>query len=116
MPGMRLGCPMFFRVRTMWNFLPQKSPVRPYSVNMVRRGRRLVAAIQDPAYIQNYVTECWPRASCCGVGLEKLGINYYDKQIGNFCVFRKSPGPSEPFRCAMKLRRRGSLDFAILAV
>jgi histidinol-phosphate aminotransferase len=63
------------------------------------------AAIKDPAYIEKYVTEVLAARELLCVGLEKLGINYYESRA-NFVLFEAGQR-AIPVRD--ELRRRGVL-------
>ena len=76
----------------------------PYSVNMVAT-LAASAAIQDTAYIEKYVTEVLAARELLCVGLETLGINYYDSKA-NFVLFEAGKR-AIPIRD--ELRRRGVL-------
>jgi histidinol-phosphate aminotransferase len=63
------------------------------------------AAIKDPVYIEKYVTEVLAARELLCVGLEKLGVNYYDSKA-NFVLFEAGQR-AIPLRD--ELRRRGVL-------
>jgi histidinol-phosphate aminotransferase len=100
MAAMRLGC-MFSQSGNV-DFLHKAQS--PYSVNMVAT-LAASAAIKDPAYIEKYVTEVLAARELLCVGLEKLGINYYDSKA-NFVLFEAGQR-AIPVRD--ELRRRGVL-------
>src|SRR5712671_3356239 len=100
MAAVRLGC-MFSESGNV-DFLHKAQS--PYSVNMVAT-LAASAAIQDPAYIEKYVTEVLAARELLCVGLEKLGINYYESKA-NF-VLLEAGQRAIPLRD--ELRRRGVL-------
>ena len=63
------------------------------------------AAIQDKTYIEKYVTEVLAARELLYVGLEKLGIPYYDSKA-NFVLFQAGKR-AIPLRD--ELRKRGVL-------
>ena len=81
MAAMRLGC--LFSQSGNVDFLHKAQS--PYSVNSVA-VLAAHAAIQDRAYIEKYVTEVLAARELLYVGLEKLGIKYYDSKA-NFVLF-----------------------------
>ena len=82
MAGMRLGC-LFSQAGNIEHLHKCQSP---YSVNVMAAlaGR---AAVQDGAFITRYVTEVLAARELVFVGLEKLGIDYYDSE-GNFVLMK----------------------------
>ncbi len=100
MAGMRLGC--LFSQSGNVEFLHKSQS--PYSVNAVA-ALAARAAIQDRAYIEKYVTEVLAARELLYVGLEKLGIPYYDSKA-NFVLF-VAGDRAIPIRD--ELRRRGVL-------
>ena len=82
MAGMRLGCLFSHAANTQYLRKAQS----PYSVNMLAAlaGR---AAAADTDYVRRYVTEVLAARELVYVGLEKLGIPYYESQ-GNFVLVR----------------------------
>jgi histidinol-phosphate aminotransferase len=82
MAGMRLGC-LFSQAGNIEHLHKCQSP---YSVNVMAAlaGR---AAVQDSAFISRYVTEVLAARELVFVGLEKLGIDYYDSE-GNFVLMK----------------------------
>ena len=76
----------------------------PYSVNTVATLAAR-AAIQDTVYIEKYVTEVLAARELLYVGLEKLGIPYYESKA-NFVLFQAGDR-AIPIRDG--LRRRGVL-------
>jgi histidinol-phosphate aminotransferase len=82
MAGMRLGC-LFSQSGNIEHLHKCQSP---YSVNVLAAlaGR---AAVQDSAFITRYVTEVLAARELVFVGLEKLGIDYYDSE-GNFVLMK----------------------------
>jgi histidinol-phosphate aminotransferase len=97
---MRLGC--LFSQSENVEFLHKAQS--PYSVNTVA-AMAARAAIQDRAYIEKYVMEVLAARELLYVGLEKLGINYYDSKA-NFVLF-EAGDRAIPVRDA--LRDRGVL-------
>ena len=61
------------------------------------------AAIQDKAYVEKYVTEVLAARELLYVGLEKLGIQYYESKA-NFVLFQAGERAIE---IRDGLRRRG---------
>ena len=100
MAAMRLGC--LFSQSGNVDFLHKAQS--PYSVNSVA-VLAARAAIQDRAYIEKYVTEVLAARELLYVGLEKLGIKYYDSRA-NFVLF-EAGGRAISLRD--ELRRRGVL-------
>jgi histidinol-phosphate aminotransferase len=100
MAAMRLGC-MFSQSGNV-EFLHKAQS--PYSVNSVA-VLAARAAIQDREYIEKYVTEILAARELMYVGLEKLGIPYYDSRA-NFVLF-EAGARAVPLRD--ELRRRGVL-------
>jgi histidinol-phosphate aminotransferase len=81
MAAMRLGC--LFSQSGNVDFLHKAQS--PYSVNTLAT-LAAHAAIQDQAYIEKYVTEVLAARELLYVGLEKLGIPYYESKA-NFVLF-----------------------------
>lgn len=100
MAAMRLGC--LFSQSGNVEFL--RKAQSPYSVNTVATLAAR-AAVQDQSYIQKYVMEVLAARELLYVGLEKLGIPYYESQA-NFVLF-KAGGRAIEIRDG--LRRRGVL-------
>lgn len=100
MAAMRLGC--LFSQSGNVDFLHKAQS--PYSVNTVAAVAAR-AAIQDKTYIEKYVTEVLAARELLYVGLEKLGIPYYESKA-NF-VLLDAGGRAIPIRD--ELRRRGVL-------
>jgi len=100
MAAMRFGC--LFSQNGNVDFLHKAQS--PYSVNTVATMAAR-AAIQDRAYIEKYVTEVLAARELLYVGLEKLGIPYYDSKA-NFVLFQAGTR-AIPLRD--ELRRRGVL-------
>jgi len=71
MAGMRLGCLFSQEANIAWLHKAQS----PYSVNSLAMIAAQ-AAVQDPAYIENYVAEVLAARELLCFGLEKLGIRY----------------------------------------
>ena len=82
MAGMRLGC-LFSQAQNVAYLHKAQSP---YSVNMLAALAARVA-VQDSDYIRRYVTEVLAARELVSVGLEKLGIPYYESD-GNFLLVR----------------------------
>jgi histidinol-phosphate aminotransferase len=82
MAAMRLGC-LFSQAE---NLAYAHKAQSPYSVNSVA-ALAARAAIEDPDYIRRYVTEVLAARELVYVGLEKLGVPYYESQ-GNFVLMR----------------------------
>jgi histidinol-phosphate aminotransferase len=82
MAGMRLGC-LFSQSGNIEVLHKCQSP---YSVNTLAAMAARVA-VQDSAFISRYVTEVLAARELVFVGLEKLGIPYYDSD-GNFVLMR----------------------------
>lgn len=85
MAGMRLGC-VFSQAG---NIEVMHKCQSPYSVNTLAALAARVA-VQDSAFISRYVTEVLAARELVFVGLEKLGIPYYDSD-GNFVLMRIGP-------------------------
>lgn len=100
MAAMRLGC--LFSQNGNIDFLHKAQS--PYSVNTVATMAAR-AAIQDKAYIEKYVTEVLAARELLYVGLEKLGIPYYESKA-NFVLIQAGTR-AIPLRD--ELRRRGVL-------
>jgi len=100
MAAMRLGC--LFSQSGNVEFLHKAQS--PYSVNTVATLAAR-AAIQDRAYIEKYVTEALAARELLCVGLEQLGIKYYESKA-NFVLF-EAGDRAIPLRD--ELRRRGVL-------
>jgi histidinol-phosphate aminotransferase len=100
MAGMRLGC-MCSQSGNV-EFLHKAQS--PYSVNAVA-ALAARAAIQDKTYIEKYVTEVLAARELLYVGLEQLGIGYYESKA-NF-VLLEAGNRAIPIRD--ELRRRGVL-------
>ena len=100
MAAMRFGC--LFSESGNTEFLHKAQS--PYSVNTVA-AIAARAAIQDKAYIEKYVTEVLAARELLYVGLESLGIPYYESQA-NFVLFQAGKR-AIPVRD--ELRRRGVL-------
>lgn len=100
MAAMRFGC--LFSQNGNIDFLHKAQS--PYSVNTVATMAAR-AAIQDKAYIEKYVTEVLAARELLYVGLEKLGIPYYESKA-NF-VLIQAAARAIPLRD--ELRRRGVL-------
>jgi histidinol-phosphate aminotransferase len=82
MAAMRLGC-LFSHPENI-KFLHKAQS--PYSVNMLA-ALAARAAVSDSDYIRRYVTEVLAARELVYVGLEKLGIAYYESE-GNFVLMR----------------------------
>jgi histidinol-phosphate aminotransferase len=80
MAGMRLGC-VFSQAG---NIEVMHKCQSPYSVNTLA-ALAARAAVQDGAFISRYVTEVLAARELVYVGLEKLGIPYFDSD-GNFVL------------------------------
>ena len=100
MAAMRVGC--LFSQSGNVEFLHKAQS--PYSVNTVA-ALAVRAAIQDRTYIEKYVAEVLAARELLYVGLEKLGIRYYDSKA-NFVLF-VAGNRAIPVRD--ELRRRGVL-------
>ncbi len=100
MAAMRLGC--LFSQSGNVEFL--RKAQSPYSVNTVATLAAR-AAIADQTYIQKYVLEVLAARELLYVGLEKLGISYYESQA-NFVLFQAG---SRAIEIRDELRRRGVL-------
>lgn len=80
MAGMRVGC--LFSQSENVEFLHKAQA--PYSVNAIATVA-VRAAIRDKAYIEKYVTEVLAARELLYVGLEELGIPYYESKA-NFVL------------------------------
>ena len=100
MAAMRLGC-LFSRAANIAYLHKAQSP---YSVNAlaVLAAR---AAVQDRAYIENYVAEALAGRDLLRSGLDDLGIPYYPSQA-NFILMRIGPRSIE---VRDRLREKGVL-------
>jgi histidinol-phosphate aminotransferase len=85
MAGMRLGC-VFSQAG---NIEVMHKCQSPYSVNTLA-ALAARAAVQDGAFISRYVTEVLAARELVFVGLEKLGIPYFDSD-GNFVLMNIGP-------------------------
>jgi histidinol-phosphate aminotransferase len=85
MAGMRLGC-VFSQAG---NIEVMHKCQSPYSVNTLA-ALAARAAVQDSAFISRYVTEVLAARELVFVGLEKLGIPYFDSD-GNFVLMNIGP-------------------------
>jgi histidinol-phosphate aminotransferase len=85
MAGMRLGC-VFSQAG---NIEVMHKCQSPYSVNTLA-ALAARAAVQDGAFISRYVTEVLAARELVFVGLEKLGIPYFDSD-GNFVLMKIGP-------------------------
>jgi histidinol-phosphate aminotransferase len=100
MAAMRLGC--LFSQSGNIEFV--RKAQSPYSVNTVATLAAR-AAIQDKAFVEKYVTEVLAARELLYVGLEKLGIPYYESKA-NFVLFEAG---SRAIPIRDELRRRGVL-------
>ena len=100
MAAMRLGC--LFSQSGNVEFLHKAQS--PYSVNMLA-ALAARAAIEDTAYVRNYVGEVLAARELLYVGLEQLGIPYYESQA-NFVLFDAG---NRAMSIRDELRRRGVL-------
>jgi histidinol-phosphate aminotransferase len=100
MAGMRIGC--LFSQSGNVEFLHKAQS--PYSVNAVAAAAAR-AAVQDKAFVEKYVTEVLAARELLYVGLEGLGIPYYQSKA-NF-VLIEAGARAIPVRDA--LRSRGVL-------
>lgn len=82
MAAMRMGC-LFSQEQNIAHLHKTQSP---YSVNTLA-AIAARAAVQDSDYIRRYVTEVLAARELVYVGLEKLGISYYESQ-GNFVLMK----------------------------
>jgi histidinol-phosphate aminotransferase len=85
MAAMRLGC-LMSQARNIGYLHKAQSP---YSVNTLAVMAARVA-IQDRAYIENYVMDVLAARELLRHGLERLGIGYYPSQ-GNFILMKIGP-------------------------
>ena len=100
MAALRLGC--LFSQNGNIEFLHKAQS--PYSVNAIA-ALAARAAVRDRAYIEKYVLEVLAARELLYVGLEKLGISYYESKA-NFVLF-EAGDRAIPIRD--ELRRRGIL-------
>jgi histidinol-phosphate aminotransferase len=100
MAALRMGC--LFSQNGNIEFLHKAQS--PYSVNTVA-ALAARAAVRDRTYIEKYVTEVLAARELLYVGLEKLGIPYYESKA-NFVLF-EAGDRAIPVREG--LRRRGVL-------
>jgi histidinol-phosphate aminotransferase len=82
MAGMRLGC-LFSQAANLAYVHKAQSP---YSVNILA-ALAAREAVRDKDYIRKYVTEVLAARELVYVGLEKLGVPYYESQ-GNFVLMK----------------------------
>ena len=82
MAAMRVGC-LFSQAANVAYLHKAQSP---YSVNMLAAVAAR-AAVEDSAYVENYVAEVLAAREVCCVGLKRLGIEFYASQA-NFILFR----------------------------
>lgn len=82
MAAMRLGC-LFSQTGNV-EFL--RKAQSPYSVNTIA-AIAACAAIKDKEYVERYVAEALAARELLYVGLERLGIPYYESQA-NFVLFQ----------------------------
>jgi histidinol-phosphate aminotransferase len=82
MAGMRLGC-LFSQAPNIEYLHKCQSP---YSVNTLAAAAARVA-VQDSGFITRYVTEVLAARELVLVGLERLGIPYFDSE-GNFVLMK----------------------------
>lgn len=85
MAGMRLGC-LFSQGQNIAHLHKAQSP---YSVNILA-ALAARAAVADSAYITKYVTEVLAARELLYVGLEKLGVPYFESE-GNFVLMKLGP-------------------------
>lgn len=100
MAAMRVGC-IFSQAGNIQYLHKAQSP---YSVNTLAAMAARVA-VQDTAYISQFVTEVLAARELLYVGFEKMSIPYYESQ-GNFVLFRAGERSIE---IRDKLRDRGVL-------
>ncbi|HYZ85816.1 MAG TPA: histidinol-phosphate transaminase [Bryobacteraceae bacterium] len=100
MAGFRFGC----LISQANNVRYLRKSQSPYSVNILGAVAAR-AAIRDTSYISKYVTEVLAARELLYVGLEKLGIRYYESQ-GNFVLMQLGDRSIE---IRDKLRERGIL-------
>ncbi len=100
MAAMRIGC-LMSQARNI-EFLHKAQS--PYSVNTLAVLAASVA-IEDRAYIENYVAEALGAREMLCRGLERLGIGYYPSQ-GNFILAKMGPRSIE---VRDRLREKGVL-------
>ena len=100
MAAMRLGC--LFSESGNVEFLHKAQS--PYSVNTVATLAAR-AAIRDKTYIEKYVTEVLAARELLYVGLEKIGIPYFESKA-NFVLFEAG---GRAIEIRDELRRRGVL-------
>ena len=98
MAAMRCGCLFSTAENIAW----MRKAQSPYSVNMLAAVAAR-AAIQDPSYIERYVTEVLAARELAYVGLERLGIPYVKSQA-NFVLFQAGDR-ALPIRDALRERR-----------
>ncbi len=89
MAAMRLGC-LFSRAANVAYLHKAQSP---YSVNMLA-AMAAAEAVQDPAYIENYVAEALAARQMLYDGFERLRIPCFRSQA-NFVLFRAGPRARE---------------------
>jgi histidinol-phosphate aminotransferase len=100
MAAMRMGC-LFSRAANIAYLHKAQSP---YSVNALA-ALAARAAVQDRAYIENYVAEALAGRDLLRAGLDELGIPYYPSQA-NFILMRIGPRSIE---VRDRLREKGVL-------
>lgn len=100
MAAMRVGC-LFSQAANVAYLHKAQSP---YSVNMLAAVAAR-AAVEDSAYVENYVAEVLAAREVCCVGLKRLGIEFYASQA-NFILFRAG---ARSIELRDKLREAGVL-------
>jgi histidinol-phosphate aminotransferase len=100
MAAMRMGC-LFSRAANIAYLHKAQSP---YSVNALA-ALAARAAVQDRAYVENYVAEALAGRDLLRAGLDQLGIPYYPSRA-NFILMRIGPRSIE---VRDRLREKGVL-------
>ncbi len=102
MAAMRLGC--LFSHEANIHFLHKAQS--PYSVNMLA-VMAAQAAVEDTAYVQNYVAEALAARELLSIGLEKLGIRLR-AQLGKFRARAVWRARHRSARCPARARHSGA--------
>ena len=100
MAALRVGC-LFSQAGNVAYLHKAQSP---YSVNMLAAVAAR-AAVQDPEYVAQYVTEVLAAREQCYAGLDRLGVPYFRSQA-NFVLFRVG---ARSIDLRDRLRQRGVL-------
>jgi histidinol-phosphate aminotransferase len=89
MAAMRVGCLFSHSANIEWLHKAQS----PYSVNMLGAVAAR-AAIEDTAYVRQYVEQVLAARELCYEGLARLGVRYWRSE-GNFVLFQTTKPPRD---------------------